>query len=133
MVGAPAASDGFGFAAGPPSSMSTTRAAATLVAAALMPEGAMNTGDHGPWIAPDVIQPSKTWMKKSFSTARCRIKAFVLITRWRPATPVIGRSTGGPSIGTRMAGELLTITFGTLLCTAAAGADVAASAGDCFS
>ncbi len=55
------------------------------------------------------------------------------MTRWKPATPGIGRSTGGPSIGTRMAGELLTITFGTLLCTAAAGADVAASAGDCFS
>ena len=39
------------------------------------------------------------------------------MTRWNRVSPLTGFSTGAPSIGTRIAGELLTITCGGTLLT----------------
>jgi hypothetical protein len=62
IVGTPLASDGFGFAFGGPSSMSTTPVLATACAASVMPIGVASAFVHGPAILLALSQPSYTWM-----------------------------------------------------------------------
>ena len=57
----------------------------------------------------------------------------MLITRWKRESLGTGFSTGAPSIGTRIAGELLVITTGGALLTATVGGLMPASASDASS
>ena len=65
-----------------------------------------------------------------FSNPPLRISAWVLMTRWKRVLPGTGFSTGAPSIGTRIAGDVLTITCGGVFCTATVGGLMPARASD---
>jgi hypothetical protein len=61
------------------------------------------------------------------------MSARVLMTRWNRALPGTGFNTGAPSIGTRIAGELLMMTCGGALLTSTVAGLIPAAASDASS
>jgi hypothetical protein len=121
-VGTPLASDGFGLAFGPPSSMSTSPAAASFLATSSMPMGARLAWLQGPSRELADNQPSYTCRYQLSPRPPCSISARVLMTRLKRESSGTGLMTGAPSIGTRMAGVLLTMMRGGSFSTGKLGA-----------
>ena len=74
---------------------------------------------------PSVVDAQEDLRRRALFTTSAR----VLITRVNPGLPATGFHTGAPSIGTRIAGDVLTSTRGGVLDTATGGgaAPIAAS------